>query len=153
MTMHINAALPSLRVLPATWRHMPAICRVEMRCFGGMRLLFGLWQRVGRRGVSAWVAEANGGVAGYLIAYGRELDGVMRPYVGGVGTEPTYQRRGIGRELMLAAMAENPGLWLHVRAGNAPALALYESIGMRRHAHLAHFYQNGDDAIVMIDGA
>jgi ribosomal protein S18 acetylase RimI-like enzyme len=153
MAMHINAALPSLRVLPAAWRHMPAICKVEMRCFGGIRLLFGLWQRVGQRGVSTWVAEINGGIAGYLIAYERELDGKKRPYVGGVGTDPAFQRRGIGRELMYAAMTGNDGLWLHVRATNTPAIKLYEAIGMRRHSQLARFYQNGDDAVVMEKGS
>jgi ribosomal protein S18 acetylase RimI-like enzyme len=152
MNMQINAALPSLRVSRATWRNIPAICRTEMRCFGGIRLLFGLWQRVGQHGVSTWVAEVHGSVAGYLIAYGRALDGVERPYVGGVGTDPAFQRRGIGRELMYAAMAANPGLWLHVRAGNTPAISLYESIGMLRHAQLKGFYQNGDDALVMTHG-
>jgi ribosomal protein S18 acetylase RimI-like enzyme len=51
---------------------------------------------------------------------------------------------------MQAVFRQHPTLWLHVRASNRPALALYEKLGMREMQRLKRFYSNGDDAAVMI---
>jgi ribosomal protein S18 acetylase RimI-like enzyme len=150
MHMPIDATLHSTHVQLATWRDMLAICRLEMRCFGGVRLIAGLWQRVPERGVTTWLARHGGTAAAYLIAYPRPLDNVDVPYVGGVGTAPEFQRRGIGRELMQAAFARHGALWLHVRASNTPAIRMYEALGMHMQERITHFYQNGDDALVML---
>jgi ribosomal-protein-alanine N-acetyltransferase len=123
---------------------------LECACFGRMRWLFGLWPRVGQPGVNTWIAEAAGGhPVGYLIAYPHKLDGQPVMYVGGVGVAPTYRRRGVGAQLMQALLAEHPSLWLHVRAGNTAAIALYRGLGMRERQRLSHFYSNGEDAILL----
>lgn len=147
--MHINASLMPVLVHPASLRHALPICKLEMQCFGWMRLLFGLWQRVGQREVTAWIAYNDGRAAGYLIAYPREIDGEPVAYVGGVGVAPGAQRRGIGRELMLCCMDQFPRVWLHVREPNTPAVRMYESLQFSVRERISGFYQNGDDALIM----
>jgi GNAT superfamily N-acetyltransferase len=80
----------------------------------------------------SWVAEAEGAVVGYL--FGQPLEGVG--YVRHVAVDPAARRRGVGRALLQAAAARfaegGARAWcLNVKPDNAPAIALYESVGMR----------------------
>jgi hypothetical protein len=120
-----------LRIRLAGARDRGAVRRIECACFGRGRLLFGLWPRVGSLRATTWLAEADRRPAGYLIAYENVLDG-----------KPAMR-------LMKAALAAYGAVWLHVRAGNVPAIALYRSLGMQQARRLAGFYANGDDALVM----
>ncbi len=70
-------------------------------------------------------------------------------YVGGIGVLSRYRQCGIGTLLMRAVFEAYGSVWLHVRAGNAPAIALYRSLGMQQVRRLDGFYANGDDALVM----
>ncbi|VDZ96197.1 ribosomal-protein-alanine acetyltransferase [Salmonella enterica subsp. enterica] len=54
-----------------------------------------------------------------------------------IAVDPDFQRRGLGRMLLehLIDELEKRGvvtLWLEVRASNAAAIALYESLGLTR---------------------
>lgn len=138
-----------ITVWRATRRDRSAVRRMESTCFGWMRNVFGLWARVGQSNTFTWVAGMNEVPVGYLIAYHHELDGRSVMYVGGVGTLPQYRKRGVGTHLMHAVFAEYPQVWLHVRAGNANAIALYQNLGMQQLRRLTNFYSNGDDAIIM----
>lgn len=70
------------------------------------------------------VAELNGTVAGFAAFTEEELAWL---YV-----NPTLHRRGIGKALVLGALAEMPTVReLEVLVGNTPARALYESCGFR----------------------
>ncbi len=80
----------------------------------------------------SWVAEAEGAVVGYVFA--QSLDGLG--YVRHVAVDPAARRRGVGRALLQAAAARfaegGARAWcLNVKPDNAPAIALYESVGMR----------------------
>ena len=153
--MAIQQALNDIvTVRIATSRDRGRVRQIECACFGHARLLFGLWQRVGQR--VAWrdtltlIAEVNGTPAGYLIAYPHELEGEPETYIGGVGVLPQYRKRGLGTRLMQAVLAEHISLWLHVRAGNPAAIAMYRRLGMCELQRLIKFYSNGDDALVMV---
>ena len=55
-----------------------------------------------------------------------------RGWVGGLGVVPSARRRGLGRALMEAILAEAPPrVRLEVIEQNEPAIALYESLGFR----------------------
>lgn len=70
------------------------------------------------------VAELNGTVAGFAAFTEEELAWL---YV-----NPTLHRRGIGKALVLGALAEMPTVReLEVLVGNTPARALYKSCGFR----------------------
>lgn len=68
---------------------------------------------------------------------------------------PEARRAGLGRALLEAAIREaRTGaarlLLLEVRAGNAPALALYRSAGFFEHGvRRAYYSDNGEDAVEM----
>jgi ribosomal-protein-alanine N-acetyltransferase len=123
---------------------------MECACFGRARILFGLWQRVTRKDTLSFIAEVDGGPVGYLIAYHHDLDGQPVLYVGGVGVLPQYRRQGLGKRMMQAVLVGQTPLWLHVRAGNIPAIAMYRQLGMRARQRLCRFYSNGDDALVLV---
>jgi L-amino acid N-acyltransferase YncA len=88
------------------------------------------------------VLERDGIVAGWLSFqsfYGHpayHATAELSVYVA-----PKYQRRGIARELMVAALQGAPALGLRTLLGfifghNAPSLALFEGFGFHQWAHL-----------------
>lgn len=137
-------------VRSATARDRRWVRQMECACFGRSRVLFGLWQRVGKGDSLSYIVEVNGAPAGYLIAYPRELNGQPVTYVGGVGVLPAYRQRGLGTRLMKTILAEHTSLWLHVRAGNRAAFVMYRRLEMCTLQRLCRFYSNGDDALVMV---
>jgi ribosomal-protein-alanine N-acetyltransferase len=137
-------------VRKATHRDRRWVRQLECACFGRTRLLFGLWQRIGKRNTLVYLVEVNRVPAGYLIAYPHELDGQLVMYVGGVGVASAYRQQGLATRMMRAMLTEHPALWLHVRAGNRAAFILYRRLGMCELRRLRRFYSNGDDALLMV---
>jgi putative acetyltransferase len=71
-----------------------------------------------------WVAEADGKLAGFVALDGAEITWL---YV-----HPDLARRGVGRALLMHALAQCPGsAETSVLDGNEPALTLYLSEGFR----------------------
>lgn len=74
-----------------------------------------------------------------------------------IAVDPAFQRRGLGRELLERVIdeVEQRGvatLWLEVRASNAPAIALYESVGFNEATIRRNYYPTADgreDALIM----
>src|SRR5260221_1955318 len=78
-----------------------------------------------------FLEDDHGTLAAYALLFPLGERGDVRQIVVG----PSFRRRGVGRELMatVAARLRAAGCtnWrLEVRADNAPALALYRSVGM-----------------------
>ena len=144
-----NDTIQSIGVRFATERERGPVRRIESACFGPARILFGLWPRVGKRGVMSWIADVDGAPAGYLIAYDKLLDNTLLSYVGGVGVLPRYRGLGLGTRLVASVLSNQHTLWLHVRPSNVAAIGLYRKLGMRELCRVARFYADGDDAIVM----
>lgn len=139
-----------ITVREATSRDRGTIRKMECACFGSVRILFGLWQRVAKKEVFTFIVEMNGIPAGYLIAYHHDLDGQPVMYVGGVGILPQCRRHGLGKRVMQAVLTDQTPVWLHVRAGNMPAIAMYRQLGMHARQRICRFYSNGDDALIMV---
>ena len=76
-------------------------------------------------------------------------------YIGNVAVRPAYRRRGIADALLqglekLGRERELSFLTLEVRAGNAPAIALYEKNGYARVGRRPGYYDHPkEDAILM----
>jgi ribosomal-protein-alanine N-acetyltransferase len=71
-----------------------------------------------------------------------------------VVTAPEARRTGVGRALMLEALAEATRRGaarslLEVRRSNAPAIALYRSLGYLHDTVRRGYYQDGEDAVLM----
>lgn len=92
---------------------------------------------------------------GEVVGYGGVWLVIDEAHVTNVAIAPDFQRRGIGRRLMLELLraAREAGMacaTLEVRAGNAPAIHLYESLGFERSALRRGYYpDNKEDAVVM----
>jgi len=68
---------------------------------------------------------------------------------------PAWRRQGLAKDHLLACMThfyekfQVGKLFLEVRPGNKPALALYQQLGMKEVGFRKAYYSNGDDALVL----
>lgn len=110
---------------------------------GDRRARDGLDAFLGEGGV-VLVAESERRVVGactLLVTRFNPMDATPGAWLDGLAVEGGYRRRGVGRALMLEARrrAEAAGcdaIVLHTHETEAPALALYEELGLRRHGLL-----------------
>lgn len=97
------------------------------------------------------VATADGKTVGYG-GYWRCID---EAHITTVAVAPERRREGIGRRLMVELLmrARDEGMvcsTLEVRAGNQPAVQLYEELGYAISARRKNYYpDNREDALVM----
>lgn len=112
----------------------PAICRIhdaarlgELRDTLGVEAFEPLAEIAQEEGLldgELWVAEEDGRVVGFAAAEAGRIDWL---YV-----HPEFQRRGIGRSLLRAALAYcGPKAEVTQIAGNTAALRLYQSEGLK----------------------
>lgn len=98
-----------------------------------------------------FVAEIDGEIVGYCGIRNMAGDGEIT----NVAVVKAYRQRGIGRALMEYLLKAAPSFGigdctLEVRAGNAPAIALYESLGFRTEGVRPDFYEKPrEDALIM----
>ena len=108
-------------------------------------------------------SEIENPLSYWLVA---EVDGVVVGYVGSqsvldaadmmnLAVSPDYRRKGIGQALVNALvdyLQENNviALLLEVRVSNAPAIALYESLGFEQVGRRPQYYHNPrEDAFIL----
>ena len=91
---------------------------------------------------------------GQVCAYACEMVIFEDAEILNVAVAPSFRRRGLGKELMLALenYAKNKGaerLLLEVREGNIPARGLYEKQGFEAYGVRKNYYEDGENAVVM----
>ncbi len=138
-----------LDVQPA---HIPQIAQLETRCFS-MPWTAEQLQTQLKDEQHEFIAalDAQDRVLGYV--------GMMvvldEGYISNVAVDPDFRRRGIGDMMIerLLAICEDRALAfvsLEVRAGNAPAIALYEKHGFLRAGIRRYYYERPrEDALIM----
>ena len=94
-------------------------------------------------------AVDSGEMIGFVAGDTRHSEGVL--WISTIGVDPRYQRRGIGRALLLAceAQARLAMMKLTVRPSNLAAIALYEKEGYRAVDLWRSYYNDGEDGLVM----
>jgi len=139
-------------VCDVTAAHIPQIEVLERRCFS-MPWTAEQLQSQMKDSQHEFIAAVSpdGTVYGYVgMMY--VLD---EGYISNVAVSPEYRRRGIADELIdrLCAICETLKLsfvTLEVRAGNMPAVALYEKHGFRRVGLRKAYYERPkEDALLM----
>jgi len=95
---------------------------------------------------AAWVAERNGGVAGFLI--GRVAAGEFE--VLNMAVSRAYRRSGIGSKLLVFALefsisAGSARAYLEVRASNGPAISLYARHGFTECGRRTRYYREPEE--------
>lgn len=96
------------------------------------------------------VARKDGAVVGFSLVW-HVVDEV---HLLNIVVAPEARRAGVGRALMDDLLSYAVGhavvkVFLEVRVSNAPAIALYESLGFARTSIRAKYYSDGEDAIDM----
>jgi len=98
-----------------------------------------------------FVALADGHAVGYCGMWHVVNEG----HITNIAVSPEFRRHGIGKALMgklfdLADELELIGITLEVRMNNAPAQALYASLGFKPEGLRKGYYaETGEDAIIM----
>lgn len=93
-------------------------------------------------------AECDGRVVGWSVALIRSHRRWRSGRIYGVAVAGRYKGRGIGRALIASSIEHMSAagidrVYLEVRTGNTPAIALYESLGFEAIALLADYYGDG----------
>lgn len=102
-------------------------------------------------GVLFLVADADGAVAGYVVARSARDEGEIL----NLGVAGAHRRRGIGRGLVERALAllEQRGVqavYLEVRESNAVARKLYRSLGFAEVGRRGRYYSHPvEDAVIL----
>ena len=132
---------------------LPRVLEIEKRCFPASP-----WSReeylyeLNENPFSnLQVREENGEIAGYIdwwILYDKAQ-------IANIGVDPAYRSRGFAKEMLEACVkdANEKGcetLSLEARVSNEPALSLYRSFGFIDAAVRRRYYENGEDAILMV---
>lgn len=83
---------------------------------------------------ATWIAEEDGGLAGFAIVEWRRRRGGISAYIQTLEVAPERRGHGVGSELLRrvedsARTAQAVAIWLHVDAQNSQAIQLYEAHG------------------------
>lgn len=141
----------SLRLLPMEERHLPALAELEKICFSEPWSEDGLRAELTNGTAHFLVAEQDGKVAGYAGMHGVCGEG----YIANIAVFPAFRGRGIGRALLRGLVSVARGrqyefITLEVRAGNRPAISLYESEGFCVAGVRRGFYSHPlEDGVIM----
>ena len=147
----------------------PALYAVEELCFAppfrfSRRTMRPLIQHPNpppgsRKRVGKWRAlpSSGWGMRGSGTPRGRstppESRGGVAAYIETIEVAPEARGRGVGGELLAriegsASAAGAEGIWLHVEAGNAAAIRLYEAHGYACQGRRENFYPEGRAALI-----
>ena len=135
-------ALGGARVVPMELRHLPEVEAIERACFSMPWSLESFKEELINPGAVYAVAEKDGRVAWY----GGMRGAAGEYYIDNIAVAEEYRRQGIGRQIMsylVGWAGKHGGLFvsLEVRPSNAPAIALYESLGFKRAGLRRGFYE------------
>jgi len=133
----------------ATWRDLRGLRQLEKECFP-----IDAWPLIDLIAVLSFpnVVRLKAVVDDQIVGF---IAGDLRPsqdlaWIATIGVLPAYQRRGIA-SLMLGeceGRLDVARIRLSVRAGNIPAIRLYEGFGYEKVDRWVDYYQDGADAIV-----
>ncbi len=131
-------------IRPAERRDLERVLEIERGSFDDPWTGQAFEAFLGQPAVRFAVAD-EGAVDGYIIY--SLVCGEAEIY--NIAVAPESRRRGLGRELLGAALENAGTAFLDVRAGNLPAIALYRGFGFKEIGLRKKYYGNGDDAVLM----
>ena len=139
-----------MEIQTANLRDLAALRKLEHACFEK-----DAWPLLDLIAVLTWPdiirlkAVEDGQMIGFVAGDPRHSQGVA--WIATIGVDPRYQRRGIGRALLIACEGQirTPRVKLTVRISNHTAVSLYEKEGYRTVDVWRAYYNDGEDGLVM----
>jgi ribosomal-protein-alanine N-acetyltransferase len=156
VTTHPGEAAP-VRIRPAERADLLAVMRIEKASFPQPWPYDAFQRFVGRPGFLVADDRAGGPdgdpVVGYVVSdvirnYGRPLG-----HVKDIAVHPDRRGEGIGRALLeraLSTLSEARSIKLEVRESNRVAIDLYRDYGFEPLRRRPRYYDDGEDAVVMV---
>lgn len=100
-------------------------------------------------------AGLDGGIVGYVVADTMPNHGTPLGHIKDIAVHPDARGEGVGKRLLSRALDVLAGrnassVKLEVRKGNDPARALYRQFGFERRKRIPRYYEDGEDALVMV---
>lgn len=141
-----------MRVRAMTRDDLDAVADLEHRCFSNPWAREALEGELARTWARLFVIEADGGAIAGFVNFWLVADEVQ---VLNVAVEPSLRRRGLARALMKAvtetARAQRAtAVTLEVRPTNAAAVTLYQTMGFTISGRRPRYYDDGEDALLMV---
>ncbi len=131
----------AVTVIPMTAAHLPAVAALEQACFADPWSEAGLAEELENPCAVFLVAQRDDAVVGYLGCHHIAGEG----YITNVAVAPACRRQGVARALLTTAIEQWQDLsriTLEVRESNAPAIALYHSMGFVKDGVRPRFYSH-----------
>lgn len=146
-----SAATPRVRV--TVQADLLEILRIERDSFPQPWPLAAFERFVGDRGFL--VAESDGGVVGYVVADVEVQGGHRVGHIKDIAVREDARNQGIGSSLLsraISVLASDGAkvIKLEVRESNQAAAGLYRSFGFDHRHTVPEYYDNGEDALVMV---
>ena len=140
--LRLRDSLGSAQIVPMAERHLAEVLAIENASFSLPWSLDAFREELMNPGAVYAAAE----LCGHAVGYGGMRHAAGEFYIDNIAVAESYRRRGIGRQLMsyLVGYAKKHGglfISLEVRPSNAPAIALYESLGFKRAGLRKDFYE------------
>jgi [ribosomal protein S18]-alanine N-acetyltransferase len=135
----------------ATESDLPAVLAIEQASFSQPWTSTAFRNEFNNPYSRLWVLEERTLVIGYVCTWFIDDEG----QIVNVAVLPAYRRQGIGRFLVQHVLQEAKkqgvrSLSLEVRSSNFAAVDLYRSFGFERIAVRERYYENGEDALLMV---
>ena len=141
-----------VRIVNASPRHLPELEALEKRCFSLPWTEEMLMGQLPDDSHEFLAAESE---TGELLGYVGMMTVLDEGYISNVAVSPDSRRQGIADKLVdhLCVLCQDHALsfvTLEVRAGNVPAIALYEKHGFERVGLRKAYYERPrEDALIM----
>lgn len=151
-----NLRLPAEEIIPlnedSAGELKAALIRIEESCFTDPWTMEMLESYLKKENVRFFAAVENGELAGYI---GSQLI-LDELEIFNVAVDESCRRRGLGEKLAQRLIEEARTLaaeriTLEVRAGNAPAIALYEKLGFEEVGRRKNYYRSPREDAVLMD--
>jgi ribosomal-protein-alanine N-acetyltransferase len=146
-------AAEGLHVRKAETEDLLAVQRIEAESFPSPWPYSAFERFLGQPGFL--VAEADDGVVGFVVADIIASHGRPVGHVKNLAVHPDRRGEGVGTTLLSRAMTVLTGggvdsVKLEVRSSNDGARELYEQFGFEPVHELDSYYENGEDAVVLV---
>ena len=144
--------MADLIIRKAEEKDVLTIEQIEKQCFAVPWSYESLYKDIVENKLAFYiVAEIAGQICGYVGIWKIFEEG----HITNVAVAPEFRRKHIGRAMLetLISVTAEAGIekyTLEVRAGNEPAIRLYEGLGFKSAGIRPGYYEdNGEDAVIM----